>query len=164
MPTRVYIQSELFPDIKLVEVDDHATIDELKRAVAGFFPPDVDISDLTFSVEDGDEETDKATHVKHLKKPNGVRVHFHRCKHIEVEVRHGAETVHHSFRPATTIGHIRNWAGKEFGMKPADIAEHVLQISGTTEQPDADVHVGSLTKCPDCSVAFDLVPAHRING
>lgn len=34
----------------------------------------------------------------------------------------------------------------------------------TTEQPDVDVHIGTLTKCPQCAVTFDLVPAHRING
>lgn len=165
MPTRVYIQSEQFSDIKLVEIDDHATIDELKQAAIELLPPGTDVSALTLSVEDDDDDAHAhATHVKHLKKEHGIRVHLHRCKHIEVSVRFGAETVHHQFSPATTVGRVRLWAGHKLGMQPGDIAEHVLQLAGTNEQPDVDVHIGTLTKCPECSVTFDLVPAHRING
>lgn len=167
MPTRVYIQSEYLPDIKFVEVNDDATIAELKHAALALLPPGTDATDLTLSVEDEDDDDDThghSTHVKHLKKEHGVRVHLHRCKRVEVKVRFGVEVVHHQFRPATTVGRVRLWAGEKFGMAPGDIAEHVLQIAGTTEQPDVDVHIGMLTKCPQCEVTFDLVPAHRING
>jgi hypothetical protein len=165
MQTRVYVQSEHFPDIKLVEIDDHATIDELKRAALALLPAGTDASELTLSVEDDDDDAyAQATHVKHLKKEQGIRVHIHRCKHVEVQVRFGAEAVHHQFRPATTVGRVRQWAGHKLGMQPDDIAEHVLQIAGTNEQPDVDTHIGTLTACPACSVTFDLVPAHRING
>ena len=165
MPTRVYIQSEHFPDIKLVEIDDDATIEELKRVVLALLPPGTDATELTLSVEDDDDDAHAgATHVKHLKKEHGVRVHLHRCKHVDVHVRFGAEVVHREFRPAATVGRVRLWAGHKLGMAPGDIAEHVLQIAGTNEQPDVDIHVGTLTKRPQCSVTFDLVPAHRING
>lgn len=165
MPTRVYIQSEHFPDINLVELDDHATIDDLKRAALALLPPGTDASDLTLSVEDDDDDTlAQATHVKQLKKEHGVRIHLHRCKHIDVHVYFGAEVVQHQFRPATTVGQVRQWAGHKLGMQPGDIAEHVLQVAGTNEQPDVDEHLGTLAKCPKCSVTFDLVPAHRING
>lgn len=81
MPTRVYIQSEFFSDIKFVEVNDEATVAELKHAVLALLPPGTDTSDLTLSVEDDDDEAHgHATHVKHLKKEHGVRVHLHRCK------------------------------------------------------------------------------------
>lgn len=165
MPTRVYIQSEYFPDIKFVEVKDEATVADLKHAALALLPPGTEASDLTLSVEDDDDDAHShATHVKHLKKAHGVRVHLHRCKQVDVKVRFGAEDVHHKFRPATTVGHVRLWAGEKFGMVSGDIAEHVLQIAGTTEQPDVDTHIGTLTKCPQCEVTFDLVPAHRING
>lgn len=165
MPTRVYIQSEYFPDIKFVEVKDEATVAELKHAALALLPPGTDASDLTLSVEDDDADAHgHSTHVKHLKKEHGVRVHLHRCKQVEVTVRFGVEVVHHKFRPATTVGRVRLWAGEKFGMATGDVAEHVLQIAGTTEQPDVDVHIGTLTKCPQCEVTFDLVPAHRING
>lgn len=165
MPTRVYVQSEYFPDIKFVEVNDAATVAELKHAALALLPPGTDASDLTISVEDDDDDAHgHATHVKHLKKEHGVRVHLHRCKQVDVKVRFGAEVVHHKFRPATTVGRVRLWSGEKLGMAPGDIAEHVLQIAGTTEQPDVDAHIGTLTKCPHCEVTLDLVPAHRING
>lgn len=165
MPTRVYIQSEFFSDIKFVEINDEATVAELKHVVLALLPPGTEASELTLSVEDDDDDVHShSTHVKHLKKEHGVHVHLHRCKQVEVQVRFGAEVVQHNFGPATTVGRVRRWAGEKFGMVPGDIAEHVLQIAGTTEQPDVDIHIGTLTKCPQCAVTFDLVPAHRING
>jgi hypothetical protein len=165
MQTRVYVQSEHFSDIKLVEIDDKSTIDDLKQAALALLPADTDVSELTLSIEDDDDNIHtQMTHVKQLKKEHGIRVHIHRCKHVDVQVRFGAGVVQHQFRPATTIGRIRQWAGHNLGMQPGDIAEHVLQIAGTNEQPDIDTHIGTLTTCPACSVTFDLVPAHRING
>lgn len=165
MPTRVYIQSEHFPDIKLVEVDDEATVEQLRCASVALQPASVDPADVSLSFEDDDDDAAaRATHVKQLKKEHGIRVHLHRCKHIDVQVRFGNEVVRHQFRPAATVGRVRLWAGHKLGMSLGDIAEHVLQIAGTNDQPDVDTHIGTLTKCPQCSVTFDLVPAHRING
>jgi hypothetical protein len=163
MKTRVYVQTEHFADIKLVELDDEATLEELKLNVLALLPPGCETADLEMFIEDEDD-LPKVKHVKHLKKEHGIRVHLHRCKHIAVQVRFGSEVVRHDFQPATTIGRIRQWAGHELGMQPGDVAEHVLQISGTNEQPDIDTHVGALAKAPACSVVFDFVPAHRING
>lgn len=165
MPTRIYIQSELFPDIKFIEINDDATIDEMKHAALALLPAGTDMTDLKLSVEDDDDDVHHGTtHVKHLKKERGIRVHLHRCLAVKVQVRYGGQVVHHMFRPAASVGRVRMWAGEKVGMSPGDIAEHVLQIAGTTEQPDVDIHIGTLTKCPQCSVTFDLVPAHRING
>lgn len=163
MKNRVYVQSEFLSDVKLVEINDDTTIEDLKKACLSVLPPEAHADDLNLFVEDEIEESD-ATHVKHLKKPHGVRVHLHRCKKIDVAVRLSGQVTSHKFQPATTIGHIRQWAGHKLGMQPNDIAEHVLQLAGSTTQPDIDVHIGSLAKCPTCSVEFDLVPAHRING
>lgn len=163
MKTRVYVQSEFLSEMKLVEVDDDATIEDLKQACRSILPPEAHGAELSFFVEDVGSETD-ATHVKHLKNPHGVRVHLHRCKKVNVTVQFAGRAELHEFQPATTIGHIRQWAGHKLGMQSNDIAEHILQLSGSTTQPDIDVHVGTIAKCPACSVDFDLVPAHRING
>lgn len=165
MPTRIYIQSELFPDLKFIEMNDDATIDELKHAALALLPAGIDLTDLKLSFEDDEDDAHHgATHVKHLKKEHGIHLHLHRCLVVEVQVRYGGQVVRRKFRPAATIGRVRLWAGESVGMSPGDIAEHVLQIAGTTEQPDVDIHIGTLAKCPHCSATFDLVPAHRING
>lgn len=164
---RVYVQSEHFSDIKLVEVDDHATVADLKRAALTLLPAGTDPTGLSLSIEDDDVDDEDAAstrRVKDLNPDRGVRVHLHRCKQVAVTVRFGGRTEQHPFRPATTIGRIRQWAGRRFGLKAGDIAEHVLQISGSNEQPDMDTHVGTLVQHPRCAIVFDLVPAHRING
>lgn len=166
---RVYIQSEFFPDIKLIEINDEASMADLKKTALKLLPEDIDATNLELSIEDDDGNDSDQAHpknaqIKDILKEHGVRVHLHHCKQINVSVRFGAEEVHHQFSPATTIGRIRQWAGHDLGMQPNDIAEHVLQITGTSEQPDVDTHIGSLTSYPACSVTFDLVPAHRING
>ncbi|KWT98605.1 MULTISPECIES: hypothetical protein [unclassified Variovorax] len=167
--TRIYIQSEHFPDIKLIEIDSEATLTDLKKAALALMPAGTPTDDLQLSVESDDDGKsapidERHARVKDLAKGRGVHIHLHRCKHIEITVRFGNEQVDHKFPPATTIGHVRKWAGLKLGMQPSDIAEHVLQIQGTQTQPDVDTHVGALAKCPNCSLAFDLVPAHRING
>jgi hypothetical protein len=164
---RVYVQSEHFSDIRLVEVDDSATIADLKHAALALLPPGTDPAGLSLSMEDNDADDDEGASkrmVKDLKPGHGVRVHLHRCKLVQVSVRFSGRTEQHPFRPATTIGRVRQWAGHRLGMKPSDIAEHVLQIAGTNDQPDMDIHVGTLAQHPHCAIVFDLVPAHRING
>ncbi len=163
MLVRVYIQSALFPDIKLVEIDGNATIDDLKQATLTLLPVGIDTSELALTFEEEDD-TAVPKYVKDLGHQHGVRAHIHWCKFVEVEVRFGSETASHKFSPATTVGRVREWSGRKLGMKPEDIAEHVLQLADSDEQPDVDVHVGSLTSYGECSVIFDLVPAHRING
>ena len=164
MLVRVYIQSEYFPDIKKIELEDDASLEELKDAALALLPQGTNISELSLSIEDEDIDLNVIKFIKQLKNKHGIRVHLHRCKQIEVHIQHGIQILKSLFRPATSVGYIRLWAGRKLGMQPADIAEHVLQISGTNEQPDVDVHIGTLTKRPNCSLTFDFVPAHRING
>lgn len=165
MQTRVYVQSEHFSDIRLVDIDEDAGLDDLNRAAIALLPPGTDAAGLELSVEDDEDGAhDKAKRVKDLRGEHGIRVHLHRCKHVHVTVHFGAEAEERKFKPSATIGRIRNWAGHKLGMKPGDIAEHVLQVAGTKLQPDVDVHIGTLVRCPDCAIVFDLVPAHRING
>jgi hypothetical protein len=49
-------------------------------------------------------------------------------------------------------------------MTPQEAGEHVLQITGTKDRPDPGTHLGTLAACPDCRLAFDLVPNERVNG
>jgi len=49
-------------------------------------------------------------------------------------------------------------------MSEKDASEHVLQISGTRNSLDVDIHIGTLVKHPACHVSFDLVPKVRVEG
>ena len=164
---RIYVQSEFFADVKLLEVNEETTFAQLRDACLALVPEEHRGADAQLFLEDEDEECPGPaldTPLKSLKKEHGTRVHLHRCQVILVEVHFGAKSEQHRFRPSATIGRVRLWAGRKFGMAPADIGEHVLQIAGTTEQPDIDAHVGAFTAAPGCRVNFDFVPAHRVNG
>jgi hypothetical protein len=49
-------------------------------------------------------------------------------------------------------------------MSPQEAGEHVLQIAGTKDRPDAGTHLGAIAAYPECRFAFDLVPNERVNG
>ena len=110
---------------------------------------------------DHDEVTCGVDRLNHLE---GVRVHLHSCKHVFVTVQYQGETLTKKFRPATTVGKVKKWASTQTGMTKEDAAEHILQLAGQDTQPDNDQHIGVFSCQDSCSVAFDLVPCHRING
>ena len=65
----------------------------------------------------------------------------------------------------TTVETVKRWAAiKGFGMTPADAAEHVLQLAGSTIRPEPDTHIGSLVSGSACQLRFDLVPLKRVEG
>ena len=49
-------------------------------------------------------------------------------------------------------------------MSPEEASEHSLQIAGTYDRPAPRTHLGALTTCPHCRIAFDLVADQRVNG
>jgi hypothetical protein len=161
--TRIYLQSEFLPDVKLVEVNAGASARSLKDACLAVLPEEARQHELYLFEEDAEAEI-IGHDIEKLNREHGVRLHLHRCKHVRVTVRYADRAVEKDFPPSATIGRIKKWAAQQIGMTPEDAAEHVLQFSGASEQPDADLHVGSFAKCPECSVSFDLVPCHRING
>ncbi len=90
-------------------------------------------------------------------------LHVHRCPKVKVDVTFNGKTKEVELVPSHTVGATKTYAAiKLFGMDPHDAGEHVLQIAGTNDRPDTDVHIGSLAK--RCAVAFDLVPLVRVEG
>ena len=45
----------------------------------------------------------------------------------------------------------------KFHIDAAAAAEYVLQVTGSTEQPRADKHLGELVEKTKCAISFDLV-------
>jgi hypothetical protein len=115
-------------------------------------------------VEDSDEPVADSATVESLAGKHGVRLHVHRCRRVGVKVAYSGRTVERVFGPGRTVGSVKNWAAKELSISKEDAAELILQIAGTKDQPDVDVHIGTLAACPACAIAFDLVPNPRIQG
>ena len=161
MMVQVYVQSEVLPDIEVLQLPGDAGPEELWSACLTLLPAGSDGKDYHLYVEDDDNEE----HIENLKKvPDGLRVHLHRLKGIDVQVRYAGRDVRRTFRPSATVGRVKRWSTHELGITPSDAAELMLQISGTETRPDPDVHIGSLVKTPARAISFDLVPSPRING
>ena len=121
--------------------------------------------EMAVFLEDREAPLNDAATLESLAGKNGVRLHVHRCRHVVVKVTYSGRTVEdHVFGPGTTVGAVKRWAAAKLGIPKEDAAELILQIAGTQEQPDVDVHIGTLVACPACSLAFDLVPSTRIQG
>lgn len=161
MKIQVFLQSEVLQDIEVLELPGDAGPEELRFACFALLPADAVEKEFHLYVEDDDDEE----HVETLKKvPDGLRVHLHRLKGIDVQVRYAGRDVRRTFRPSATVARVKRWATMELGIAPSDAAELMLQISGTETRPDADIHIGSFVKAPARSISFDLVPSPRVNG
>ena len=122
-------------------------------------------ADLLIYLEDGDEPIDELLIIGEHIGPAGIKAHLHRCRKVEVAVTFNGETAHHHFAPSKTVARVKRWAAeKKFGMSEEEATEHLLQIAGTHDRPTPGTHLGAIASCPDCRLAFDLVPDQRVNG
>jgi len=161
----VFIQMEGGKDIQLVEVAADGTVNDLLHATMeqGKHLGNDEAPAIVFI-----EDAEGVLELDHPLEKAGIRhrgnVHIHRCNRIEVSVTFNGKKITRAFPPSFTIGRIKKWAAKEFGMSEKDASEHVLQIIGTTATPDEDAHLGTLVTHPNCHISFDLVPKVRIEG
>jgi len=89
-------------------------------------------------------------------------IHHHHCRQIQVTVSFNGSSLAHEFRPGATVAKVKAHFVKSLGVTPIDAAELALQTAGSTAWPEEDVHLGSLSH--HCSVSFNLMPKHRVQG
>lgn len=158
----VFYQGEDLREIEHIEVEPTDTFGVLKAALR---KKHALAEEVLIFIEDSDEPVLDTVIVAERGGRSGVKAHVHRCHCVEVEVRFNNETVRHGFGPGATVARVKYWAAVDkFKMTPEEASEHVLQIQGTQDRPSPGTHLGALTSCPKCNVAFDLVPDHRVNG
>lgn len=158
----LFYQGEGLDEIQYLEFDGEAPFSELRLHLCekhGFDPS------VQIFLEDADDPVSDDTQIKECCTSKGLKLHFHRCRHIEVQVTYNGDDVRRRFRPGATVARVKHWAAeKKFGMSEEVAGEHMLQISGSHERPTPSTHIGTLTTCGSCAVSFDLVPDERING
>jgi hypothetical protein len=158
----VFFQGEQFKEVRHLNVDLVHTIEAIRAEI---IEKHGGHSTILVFLEDVDDPLDPTTAIGEIVKTGPAKLHFHRCRRVEVTVSFGSATAKHSFGPGTTIAHVKRWAAeKQFHMTPADAAEHRLQIAGTHERPPPGTHIGTLASCPACAISFDLVPDKRVQG
>ena len=162
--TEVLLQGECIPDIQLVEVSGAETVNDLLEVAARCRA--VEIKGLFFVfLEGGVEPIPDGEKLPNSEDGRPVPLHVHRCRRVLVTVTFNGVSKGHEFAPGSTVADVKKFvAVREFGMKPVDAAEHVLQYPGSAERPEPETHVGALVKCPDCRISFDLVPHKRVEG
>ena len=160
----ILLQGEHIPDIQLVEIDREKGVVEVLAIATRHRKAEAE-GEFEVFIEGCDEPLKRDDVIPGCENGQPLRVHVHRCRRIKVDVTFNGVTKEHAFGPGTTIAAVEKWAAiRAFGMSPSDAAEHVLQVAGTTERPEPDTHIGSLATCPECHLAFDLVPLKRVEG
>lgn len=161
-PIDIFYQGESIREIDHLDVEPEDAFHVVKARLIE--KHGLDQAVLIF-IEDHDEPVEEAVLVGERAGAAGVKAHLHRCREVEVTVTHNGDTVERKFGPGTTVARVKRWAAEEkFGMSRDEAGEHALQIVGTHERPAGSVHIGTLTACPICRLAFHLVPDERING
>jgi hypothetical protein len=159
MKRTVFVQGELLNDVCAVEVEHDAGGVGLRHKVMSLIPAGEEAVHAYLEDEDDEAAVDKLGEI-----PEGLRVHLHRLKGIDVMVRYAGRDVRRTFRPSSTVARVKRWATQELGISPSDAAELMLQVTGTDNRPDPDTHIGSLVKAPVKQLSFDMVPSPRVNG
>jgi len=166
----VFIQGRGLGDILVATAEPHHAIREV---IAVIDHPGVRGDDLLIFVEDMVAPIDidaiveefLPVDIENATVVHPLRLHVSCCRHIEVVVRFNGEEAARRFSPGATIARAHHWAARRaFHMAPRDAAEHVLQLQGSSDRPDRDIHIGTLTSGDTCCVAFDLVPRKRVEG
>lgn len=158
----LFYQCEGVGEIGHIELEPEATFSILRNLLADKHGVS---SDAMLFLEDEENPIDEAVRLKDYATAKGLKVHLHRCRHIEVTVAFNNETVERRFAPGTTVARVKRWAAeRKFGMSHEEAGEHVLQIAGTHNRPAPGTHIGALTDGKVCTLAFDLVADERVNG
>lgn len=160
----LFLQGEGIRDIMLIRVPQAGTVRDILTAARGAGLTAAEGVDLSLEDEEAAVDLDlpiAATPIKHRS-----RIHVHRCRKVAVTVSFNGAQKDETFGPGATVKRVKRWAvGKQaFDLSDVDAAEHVLQLSGSSERPDEDLHIGTLVTHPRCSVSFDLVPKIRVEG
>jgi hypothetical protein len=160
-PIAVFYQAENLGRVEHANFSPEMTLADVLTAIRT--KHDADSAALLF-LEEADEPADLTARLRDVAAPRGLKLHLHRCHRIAVSVTFNG-TQEHRFPPGATVARVKRWSTeKAFPMSPEEAAEHVLQITGTTERPSPGTHLGTLASHPHCHVRFDLVPHERVNG
>lgn len=158
----IFYQGDGIPALEHIETDAETTFGALLALIVKKHGLD---DECLLFLEDEDEPADGEAAIGKKASRAGIKVHIHRCRKVAVSVHFKDKTVRDEFPPSATIARIKRWAAvRKLGMTEEEASHHHLQLTGTTDQPNPSIHVGTLARCPKCNVEFDLVTTPIVNG
>ena len=102
----LFCQGEGVDEIVHIELASDATFAFLKAQLMDKFQIPEDV--LLF-IEDHEDPIDESLLVKDFATATGLKVHFHRCRHIKVVVMFNGKTVECHFPPSATVARVKVW-------------------------------------------------------
>jgi hypothetical protein len=158
----VFYQAEGLSSVEVIDVERDTTVATLREILGAKhgWP-----AEIVLFAEDVDDDLDTSMLVCQFEVSAGTKLHAHRCRKIDVAVSYNGVTAPFTCAPSATVGRVKQHAAIDgFHLSEEAAAEHVLQIKGTTTQPNPGAHIGALVRHPECHIAFDLVPKQRVQG
>lgn len=156
MTTIIFVAVESEP-LARFDLGEGAVVTDLLRLLEG---RGVDVTELLVFKEDHHEPME---HHHPLHGHDHPVFHVHRHREIEVKVHYNLKTFERRFPPSATIAMVTRWAVNEARFGKEEAEEHVLQISGTREQPALATHLGTLVR-HGREIGFDLVRKKLVQG
>ena len=161
----IFLQSEGHTGTRVVEIEITATVRDLVEGAQAqglvlhedlvLFTEGADTEHLVSEVEE--------RLLSELLIGHGSKLHFHRSRRIPVTVRFDAGSIAQSFRPGTTIQHIKHWAITELKLDASVEVDHGLKVCGQTAFLAENTHIGSLAE-RGCEVCLVLAPKRPVHG
>jgi hypothetical protein len=170
---QIFVQGEGKRDIRVLDLSPLTTVRELMEAAQaqGVVASqngarNADGNTIAVYAEDSDMPLPPDATLEAAGLGNQSSVHLSRCKQVTVTVNYNGKEHSEMFGPGVPMRRVKAWAvGKKgFNFTPVDAAEHILQLTGTVDRPDEDVHIGTLVGVTGCRVEFDLVAKVRVEG
>ncbi len=163
---QLFIQGEGVPKITLVKLGPRDTVADIVKIAREHGLSALEDLEVCVFFENADVPLELDLKIDEVGLTARSRLHIHRCKSVEVTVNHNQDQRKGFFPPSATVAWVKEWAvGKDqYDMSPVDAAEHVLKVCTSGNQPDEEVHIGTLVKFPDGTLCFDLVPKQRVEG
>ncbi len=162
----LFIQGEGIPKITLVKLGPKDTVGDIVKVAREYGLSAPEDSEVCVFVENTDVTLEPDMKIDGAGLISRSRVHIHRCKSVEVTVNYNQDQKKGFFPPSATVDSVKEWvvAKDQYNLSPVDAAEHVLKVCSSGDQPDEEVHIGTLAKFPDGTVCFDLVAKQRVEG
>ena len=162
----LFIQGEGIPKITLIKMDPKDTVADIVKIAREHGLSVPEDAELCVFIENTDVTLELDKNVDEADLTPRSRVHIHRCKSVEVTVNYNQDQKKGFFAPSATVDRVKEWAtGKDqYNLSPVDAAEHVLKVCNSGDQPDEEVHIGTLVKFPDGTLCLDLVAKQRVEG
>lgn len=166
MKSEIHIYGEGQPTPVTLHVAEESLIRDVIVAAqkAGILPAETNLKDVIVFLVEEDEPLSHDKPVKHPEKKRH-RIHFHRCRSIEVTVMFNMVKHTRSFAPSTPVLKVLQWALREFKLTGADAQNKELRVGGASGQAMLEnAPIGSYSQDRKCELLAYLADIVQVQG